>query len=180
MKSLLNIRIETSRLLLLPIAMKYRQDIFKELTYEITVYMHPRPAKKISETEDFINKSIKGLKRGNNLQLVILDKISKEFLGCVGLHHIDRKNPELGVWLKKSAHGYKYGQEAMKALKKWADKNLEYKYLLYPVADKNVASRKIPEALGGKIVREYDEVGEGGNKYHCLEYRIYSDKKTKR
>lgn len=176
MNNLLNVRIETPRLLLVPIDMKYKQDIFEELTYEITIYMNPRPARYIRETEDFINKSIRGLEKGNNLQLVVLRKNTKEFLGCLGLHHIDRKNPELGIWLKKSAHGHKYGQEAMKALKKWADQNLSYEYLLYPVADKNIASRKIPEILGGKITREYDKKGKGGNKYHCLEYRIYSKK----
>jgi len=177
MKNLLNIRIEASRLLLVPIAICYKQDIFREFTYEITRYMNPEPAKDISETEEFINRSIRGLKKSDNLQLIILDKISKEFLGCIGLHYIDKKNPELGIWLKKSAHGYKYGQEAMKALKKWADENLKYEYLLYPVADKNIASRKIPELLGGRIFREYDKEVQGGNKYHWLEYRIYSDKK---
>ncbi len=173
MKNLLNVRIKTSRLLLLPIAMRYKEDIFREFTKKITVYMNPEPAKNVSETEDFIDKSIRGLKKGDNLILVVLNKISKEFLGCMGLHHLDKKNPALGIWLKKSAHGHKYGQEAMKALKKWADKNLEYEYLLYPVANKNIASRKIPELLGGRIVREYDKDVQGGNKYHWLEYRIY-------
>lgn len=177
MESLLNIKIETDRLLLLPINMKYKKDIFEELTYEITRYMNPRPAKYISETENFIDRSIKGLKKGNNLQLIVLEKSTQDFLGCIGLHHLDRKNPELGIWLKKSAHGHKYGQEAMQALKRWADRNLEYEYLLYPVADENIASIKIPQMLGGKLFREYDDQGKGGNKYHCLEYRIYSDKK---
>lgn len=176
MKNLLNLRIKTPRLLLVPIAMRYRRDIFQEFTKEITLYMNPEPAKSIRETEKFINNSIRSLKKGNNLQLVIIEKNTKEFLGCIGLHHIDRKNPELGIWLKKSAHGYKYGQEAMKALKKWVDDNLEYEYLLYPVADKNISSRKIPEILGGKIAREYDDQGRSGNKYHCLEYRIYPNK----
>jgi RimJ/RimL family protein N-acetyltransferase len=177
MINLLNVKIKTSRLLLLPITTRYKQEIFKEFTEEITVYMNPEPAKDISETEDFINKSIRELKKGDNLILVVLNKISKEFLGCIGLHHINRNTPELGIWLKDSAHGHKYGQEAMKALKKWADENLTYEYLLYPVADKNIASRKIPELLGGKIAREYDKEVQGSNKYHWLEYRIYANKK---
>jgi RimJ/RimL family protein N-acetyltransferase len=79
----------------------------------------------------------------------------------------------MGVWLKLSAHGNGYGKEAMTGIKGWANSNIEYDHILYPVADINIASRKIPESLGGKIEREYDEKGMSGNKYHCIEYRIY-------
>lgn len=176
-RNLINERIESKRLLLVPMAMEYKEEIFKEFTSEITNYMYPAPAKDIAETECFIADSLRGLNKNTNLQLVILDKDSQEFFGCAGLHHVDRKTPEMGVWLKKSAHGKGYGKEAMTAIKKWADESLDYEYLLYPVADKNIASRKIPEILGGKIEREYDEEGVGGNKFHSLEYRIYSNKK---
>lgn len=175
--NLLNERIESERLLLVPISMKFCKDIFDEFTEEISIYMFPAPAKNISETEEFITNSINELGNNESLQMVILNKESGEFLGCGGLHHVDRKTPELGIWLKKSAHGSAYGREAMTALKKWADKNLAYDYLLYPVADANIASRKIPESLGGKIVKEYDDKGLGGNEYHTMEYRIYPEKK---
>lgn len=168
-------RLESERLLLVPIAIKYKDEIFRELSPEITTFMYPAPAKDISETEAFIEDSLKGLSEGSNLQLVMFAKDSQEFLGCVGLHHVDSKTPEMGIWLKKSSHGKRYGKEAMTAIKKWADENLKYDYILYPVADKNIASRKIPESLGGKIESEYDTKGLGGNEYHCLEYRIYPE-----
>jgi len=172
---LFNERIETVRLLLIPISMKYNEDIFKSFTGEIATYMYPAPAKNISETEDFINNSLKELSEGSALQLVILDKNSQEFLGCAGLHHVDGRTPEMGIWLKKSAHGGGRGKEAMIAIKKWADENLDYEYLLYPVADENISSRKIPESLGGIVDKEHDDEGLGGNKYHTLEYRIYHE-----
>lgn len=174
MKNLVKEKIETERLLLVPTSLKYKEDIFREFNKSITKYMYPKPAQRVEEVAQWINSSIEGLKEGSNFQMVALKKESEEFLGCAALHHVDRKAPEMGVWLKKPAHGNGYGKEAMAALKKWADKNLGYEYILYPVADKNIASRKIPESLGGKIVKEYDKVGLDGNKYHCLEYRIYS------
>ncbi|NQU86632.1 MAG: GNAT family N-acetyltransferase [Mariniphaga sp.] len=177
MKSLLNTKIETTRLLLVPIALRYKKDIFNELTREITVYMEIEPSKDLKETQEFIDKSIKGIKRGNNLQLVILEKISKEFLGCIGLHKLDKDTPEMGIWIKKSAFGYKYGQEAMKALKQWADENSEYEYITYSAAEKNIASRKIAEMLGGKIERKYNKKIKSGKEYFCYVYRIYSNKK---
>jgi RimJ/RimL family protein N-acetyltransferase len=113
--------------------------------------------------------------RGSNLQAVVLDKDDGSFLGCAGIHNIDTGTPEFGIWIKKSAHGNSYGKEAIIALKKWADENLDYEYLLYPVTEENYASRRIPEFLGGIVVREYDETNMSGNLQHILEYRIYPD-----
>ncbi|HBW74229.1 MAG TPA: N-acetyltransferase [Candidatus Magasanikbacteria bacterium] len=172
-----NITIETKNLCLKGITSEYKNDIFIEFTPEITTHMFPKPAKKIEETVEFIETSIKENREGSNFQIVILDKVSKDFLGCGGLHHIDRKTPELGIWIKKSAHGYGYGKEAIIALKEWADKNLDYEYILYPVDSGNQASRRIPEFFGGEIAREHDEVSMSGRKLHLLEYRIYPPKK---
>lgn len=165
--------IETEHLSLKPISLDYKEEIFREFTPEVTVYMAPKPAESIAETISFIESSMKSNSAGTNFQIVITDKATEEFIGCGGLHHIDTKTPELGIWIKISAHGHGYGKETMQALKKWADENLDYEYILYPVADVNIASRKIPESMGGKIVREYDSVNGLGQAMHLLEYRIY-------
>ena len=170
-KDLSDIRIETYRLSLRPITLEYTEDIFREFTYEITALMYPRPAKEIGETEEFIRRSMKSIREGTDMQMVILSK-ELEFLGCAGLHGLKSRQPELGVWLKRSAHGNGYGKEAIQAIKQWASENLDYDHLLYPVAKNNAASRKIAEALGGKIQRQYKQKGLGGNEYHCLEYHI--------
>jgi RimJ/RimL family protein N-acetyltransferase len=172
-----NITIETKNLCLKGISFEYKDQIFREFSPEITTYMYPKPASKIEETEEFIETSIKQNKEGSNFQIVILDKESKDFLGCGGVHNIDQKTPELGVWIKKSAHGHGYGKEAVIALKEWADENLDYEYLLYPVDTNNIPSRRIPEFLGAMVAREYDETGMSGNKLHLLDYRIYPKKK---
>lgn len=171
-----NIIIKTSNLCLRSITLDFKDDIYEEFTSEITTYMFPRPASRIEETVEFIEDSIRKNEEGANLQAVILNKANDEFLGCAGLHHIDRKNPELGIWIKKSAHGHGYGKEAIIALKKWADNNLDYEHILYPVDAENIASRKIPEYLGGKVVKEYDEINMSNKKLHILEYRLYPQK----
>ncbi|AFZ30429.1 hypothetical protein Glo7428_1880 [Gloeocapsa sp. PCC 7428] len=176
--NLLDVEIVTTRLVLKPISMEYKEVIFSEFTEEITTYMYPSTAQDISETEAFISDSIGEMADGWGLGLVILKRDSQEFLGCTGLHCINRKNPELGIWLKKTAHGNKYGLEAVTAIKNWADKNLEYKYLRYPVDKANIASRKIPEALGGKIVDEYYKINMNGKSLNIVEYRINRLKKS--
>jgi hypothetical protein len=170
--NLLNVEISSPRLLLKPISMEYKEEIFSEFTEEITTYTYPRPAQNIAETEAFIKESLEGLKKGTNLEVVILAKNFQEFLGCAGLHNLN-KEPALGIWIKKSAHGNRYGLEAITALKEWADENLDYEYLIYPVDKRNIASRKIPESLGGKIVKEYEKLNLSGKILHIVEYWIF-------
>lgn len=169
--------IHADRLILKSISMEHRDDIFSEFTNEVAVYMYPQPAKDISEIENFIKESMAGNKEGSNFQMVVLKKDIKEFLGCAGIHKIDTKKPELGIWIKKSAQGKKYGLEAVTALKNWADENLDYDYLLYPVVKTNMASRKIPETLGGVVTREFTSKNVKGKIMHQVEYRIYKNSK---
>lgn len=176
--NLTSVIIQTQRLLITPITPTYRKDIFREFQEPVTLYMQPLPAKDISETDTFISESIKGLEAGNNLQLVILKKDTQEFLGCAGLHQLDIETPEMGVWIKQSAQGNGYGKEAMTAIKQWADENLSYTYIVYPVAEENTSSRKIPESLGGEVKKEYDKQMPSGREYHFLEYWIPSNKKS--
>lgn len=178
--NLLDIEIVTNRLLLKPIAMQYKSEIFEEFTNEIAIYMTPRPAIDIFETESFINESITGLTAGSNLQLVIIKKDTQKFLGCTAIHNLNApapslhpdSHPELGIWLKKSAHGNCYGIETIRALKEWAEENLDFDYLIYPVDRNNYPSRRIPERLGGIIVKQYDKQSLNGNTLHLLEYKI--------
>lgn len=166
--------LQTENLTLKPITLDYKEEIFKEFTLEVTEHMFPAPFGKVEEAADFINSELEKKRKGEDIYFVILDKVSGEFLGGAGIHHIDRRNPEIGIWIKKSAQGNAYGKEAVAAMKKWLDENIEYDYLLYPVVDENFASKKIPEFLGGKLEREYDEINASGKKQHLLEYRISS------
>ncbi|RUT04595.1 hypothetical protein DSM106972_041640 [Dulcicalothrix desertica PCC 7102] len=83
--------------------MQYKSEIFREFTNEIAIYMTPRPAIDIFETESFINESIIGLAEGSNLQLVIIKKDTQEFLGCTGIHNLNAKAREKQIkgWLRE-------------------------------------------------------------------------------
>jgi len=175
---LTEIVIETDRLKLVPTSLKYSSEIFKEFTQEITIYMFPKPPKEIKETEDFINSSIQKMANGEELQVVILNKKTGEFLGHGGVTKLKTDTPELGIWIKQSAHGNKFGWEAVKALKEWAESNLQYKYIIYPVDKRNIASRKIAESLGGIVEDEYQKKNMSGNILDEVEYRIYPQKSS--
>ncbi len=164
--------LESKRLILKPISRKWSKDIFHAFTPEVTKYMSPSPAKDINGTYSFIDEYIKKRKAGTDLLFVILDKKNQEFIGCCGLHHIDRKTPELGVWTKTDSHGNGYGREAVACLYSWAKENQNYDYLIYPCDKRNIASCKIAELLGGTVYKENDEQGGLGQTLHLVSYKI--------
>ena len=51
-----------------------------------------------------------------------------------------------------------------------------YEHLIYPVAAENIASRKIPESLGGKVMKEYEKTNLSGRTWPFVEYWIYPEK----
>ncbi len=170
--NLQNIIIETERLRLIPPSMDYREDVFREFQEPVTRFIYSRPAEKIEETEVFIQRSLEQRKEGTDLIGMIVDKNTNVFLGCAGLHHLDTDAPELGIWIKQSVHGNKYGLEAMRALKQWAEEKLQYDHLCYPVVAENIASCKLAEALGGKVSREYERTMQSGRIYKMIDYWI--------
>ena len=171
-RSLLNIEIEWDRLLLKSISLAYKKPIFENFTEEITTYMYPRPAKNTGEAATFIKNSFEGKKNEHELILVILKKDSQEFLGCAGIHRINSNHPEFGIWLKKTAHGNGYGLETVAAMKNWCEENLNCEYFTYPVDKENYPSRRIPEKLGGEIIRTYQKRNLSGRILNLVEYKI--------
>ena len=170
---ILKIRLTSCRLLLRPVLLKFKREIFREFTDEITTYMYPSTPEYIEETEEFIENSIAHMKQGTELVVAILNKKTKEFLGCGGIHKINTPHPELGIWIKKSAHGHGYGREAVATLKRWADAHLQHEYCVYPVSIQNTASRKIVESLGGTVARKMNKKKAGGRVLQEVEYRMY-------
>jgi len=138
--------------------------------------MNPNQAKNIWETESFILDSIEKMEKKTDLLFVILDKETKEFLWGSWLHNINTPIISFGIRIKKSAHGHKYGKEAVFALKQYTDQNFNYEYIKYPIERKNIPSKKIIEALWGKIFDEYKKKDFGWREQDMLEYRIYPNK----
>ena len=171
-QSLLELELNGPRLRLRTTVPDDAQEIFEEFNERITAYMIPRPAEKLEETLEFIDRSRERAKEGSNVQLTIETAIG-EFLGCCGLHGEERvRTPELGIWLKEGAQGQGYGKEAIKTLCDWAFENLILDHIVYPVDRRNTASRKIPESLRATVVGEKRMTGFGGNELDLVLYRI--------
>ena len=171
--NLRGVSITTKRLRLIPISPAYREDIFREFTERVARYTYPQPTGDIADTDDFITASIENMEQGMELQFVAVLKRSGEFIGCTGLHDLWGR-PEPGLWLKESAWGKGFGFEIVAALKRWADQNLEHEFLYYPVNERNVASRRISEKLGGRLDPDTFIVENvRGKRQRMVAYRIY-------
>ncbi|MBN8571726.1 MAG: GNAT family N-acetyltransferase [Ignavibacteria bacterium] len=168
-----NFSLETDRLVLVPLSIKYKYDVFLEFNTTISQYMFPKPADEISETEEFINSKIPGMKEGNDMQMVMTLKETGEFIGLAGLHEVKSKTPILGLWVKKSAHGNGYGREAITIMYHWAKGYTNPDYFKYSVDKDNIPSIKIPESLGGKVGETKTMKSLAGNTLNLLEYWIY-------
>lgn len=177
---LADLNIETERLRLVPVSPKYREEIFREFTSVITTYMYPAPASEISMTDEFIALSQQKLATNEDYEAVVLEKATGEFLGCGGIHQIFTATPELGIWIKESAHGNGYGKEAILGLKNWGDQHLNYSYMIYPVDDRNPASLRIPEEMGATVGRAYEIKNESGNMLFISEYHVYRNSEISR
>jgi len=86
----------------------------------------------------------------------------------------DSVSPELGLWLKESAHGQGFGREVVAALVAWGHATFGKGSFIYPVAVQNTASRRIAEKLYGEIIGTLTKP-----KYECVVYRIPFHKSVK-
>lgn len=167
-----DIRIKTDRLLLQPVEEWYVDDINTYFTAEVTRYMPFNPEGDRNDILSFVKESKKSLSNNTDLVMVAIDSINN-FMGCCGIHNITEESVELGLWLKKSAQGMGLGTEIIRALIEFLETNFIFKYILYPVDQENIASRKIPEKLGFIPYKKYRKNKNRSSFLDIVEYRKY-------
>lgn len=167
-----DIRIKTDRLLLQPVEELHVDDINTYFTSEITTYMPFNPEGNRNDIVSFVKESKELLLKNTDLVMVALDS-NNNFMGCCGIHNITEKSVELGLWLKKSAQGAGLGTEIIISLIEFLESNFTFKYILYPVDQENIASRKIPEKLGFTPYKKYYKNKSSSSFLKIVEYRKY-------
>ena len=167
----LNLEIESQRLVLRSLSLDNIQDIFVNFTPEVTEYMFPKPAEDISETEEFVRKTLENMEKGKEIVFAVRTK-EGEFIGLCGIHSIKSKKIELGIWTKKAAHGKGYGLEAIAACIRYIRDELLFDVIVYPVDRRNAPSRRIPILMGGKLFKTYELKNLSGKTLEIEEYHI--------
>ena len=120
---LLSVLIETSRLVMRPVSRDRAAEISAAFTPEVCRYMFPQPASEIAETLDFIDRARAKMALGEELVVSVFARADGALLGGAGLHDLSSGAPEVGIWVKLSAHGHGFGLEAVEGLISWGDAN---------------------------------------------------------
>ncbi len=168
----LNLEIESKRLTLKPISFEYLQDIHKNFTHKVASFINPNTTvpKSISETAEFIHKTLLEIQKGEVMTFVALNP---NFIGLCSIRGIITGEISFGLWVKESKQGMGYGKEMIKTLKQFAEENLIVEKFVYRAEQKNMASRKLVESLGGKEVKKYSEKSEKiGKEFLWVEYEL--------
>jgi RimJ/RimL family protein N-acetyltransferase len=147
-----NIVIDCERVRLVTLTRECTREIFENFTPEVTRYMIPAPASDLSNTEAFIDDAIEKHLCLTDFHWVIQSRKTGEFLGVCGLHLRDEfPQPELGIWVKKAAHGNGFGREAIYGIAQWAAQHVVFDHLIYPVDRRNFMERKVTSMSGAEL-----------------------------
>jgi RimJ/RimL family protein N-acetyltransferase len=141
------------------------QEVFSCITPAIAKFMPWEPP----SWSEYVARCEKRVQAAdpNRFSFVVRRLDNRECLGMASFEGADSVSPELGLWLKESAHGKGFGREVVAALVEWGHATLGKQSFLYPVAVENTASRRIAEKLRGEII------GNRKNpKYDSVVYRI--------
>lgn len=172
--------ISTPRLQREVLSMKYIEDIFKELTDEVTKMLRVPTPKSIEEEIERVISSQEKMKQWSLLNFVVTDK-EKNFIWTCGIIHLDTSTPEMGAWIKQSARGKGYGKEMVGGLINRLENNKKFEYIVHGAHKENIGSRKIADHFGW--VLQVDEEGkekinieykfDKSSSFEAVEYRIY-------
>ena len=157
--------IQSSRLQLSQFQMTDAPEVFGCITPSIARFMPWEPPS-WSEYVTRCEKKVQA-QEPDKFSFVIRRLDNRECLGMASFEDADSVSPELGLWLKESAHGQGFGREVVAALVEWGHATLGKESFLYPVAVQNTASRRIAEHLHGEIIGNLKKP-----KYDCVVYRI--------
>ena len=167
-----NIVINTNRLILEPIDEKYIDDINTNFTPEITISMPYNPNRDRKEIVNFVESAKKNLIQKTDIVFVVLN-LKREFIGCCGIHNINKESVELGLWLRKESQSLGLGTEIINALIDFIEQNFKLNYIIYPVDKKNYRSVKIPEKFGFIPFRTYKQKKNDTTDLCITEFRKY-------
>jgi RimJ/RimL family protein N-acetyltransferase len=91
-------------------------ESFAEANAHIAKYMSWNPPASESEFKTIWKRRISDMRAGKLLALVIRFRGANEFTGATDLNPAHGTLLETGVWIKESAQGHGYGQEAVSAV----------------------------------------------------------------
>lgn len=163
--------LQTERLCIRPFDFSYLEAYYKEFSDEITRLQYPDSFPDMEAARETVSEFVQEMEQGNMLELVILSK-EGEFIGSMEAFGIREEAPEVGLWLKKAAHGNGYGYEALKALIEYLDSFRVYTHYIYEADVRNQPSIHLVHKFSHKKKGCEEIVTESGKKLNLEMYYI--------
>ena len=164
--------LNTERLIIRPFSNSYLEEYYQEFTDDITKYQYPDSFPDIENAEKTVSGFVQDMEQGEMLELVILTK-GGEFLGSMEAFGLKEETPEVGLWLKSSAHGAGYGYEALRGLLDYLKAAQKYQYYVYEVDVRNAPSIRLVEKFRAEKKGCEDITTESGKKLTLQTYHIF-------
>ena len=145
------VEFSTARPVVRPFTPSDASEVFDCISPEITKLMAWEPPSTMEAFEAVWRGWLVGIESRTNFNFVARERDTGRFLGVLGLHAARSPAPELGIWLRADAHGVGLGRELVSGVVRWASNATDIGHFEYPVAEQNLPSRRIAEALGGQV-----------------------------
>ena len=126
----------------------------------------------INAADEILSGFVKAMEQGDMLELVILTR-DGEFVGSMEVFDIKEKTPEVGIWLKESAHGKGYGYEALRGLIDDLNSTGKYQYYIYEVDIRNAPSTHLVEKFCFEKVACEEITTKTGKTLHLQTYHVF-------
>lgn len=170
----MNSKLETERIIMKPFNDSYLPDFYIEFTEEITRYQYPDPFKSLEDAREFLDYFVDLMNKGKMLELVITTK-EGEYLGSIEAHGLDTEYPEVGLWLKSSAHGKGFGYEALKCMIDYLNSKGLYKGYLYEADKRNLSSIHLVNKFNNTEEGYEEFKTESGKLLFLKQFKIIAD-----
>lgn len=153
-------KLETERLILRPINIEDKAEIFNYRSdVETNKYQGWIP-KTYSDVDIFIGKLANVFNEPETwFQFVIIEKHTQKIVGDLGVHFLDKENKqsEIGCTLSKDFQNRGYAFEAVKSVIYYLFNNLNKHRITASIDPDNVSSRKLVEKLGFRMEAHFVE-----------------------
>ena len=147
----MNLNLETERLVIRPIQLDDKVNIFEYRSDTETNKYQSWIPKTINDVESFINGIAKQINIPETwFQFVLIEKESQKVIGDLGVHFWDKQNEqvEIGCTLNKNFHHNGYATEAVKRIIDFLFVELKKHRIVASIDPNNESSIRLVERIG--------------------------------
>jgi [ribosomal protein S5]-alanine N-acetyltransferase len=176
-RDLANKVIETKRVTLQPLSMRYLGDIHTGYTPEVAKHMFSQPGS-VADTSTSIIECFKRMEHNQDLYFTIVSNETLRCLGCAGIRILANKAVFPRFWLRQDVWSNGYGLEVLQGLVFFIKKYLPCEYVYVSVDKDNIAAQVILKKVGGKMQKHwYPHEDARGEENLLVSYKIFFSEK---